>query len=313
MTTPKVFFIKGIALVLLLVCILFALNYMYVTQVNADRVIQRNQEQWEQHKDKATLVIMGDSHPANDLIPRYIPGSFNFAVPSETVDQTYYKFRAVVQQPQVKTIILPIDMHQFSDYRQNKYVYLWYWTNYLSYSELANLTGRSPQSIYLLSKIPVLGNGQDFTWLFSKQNISYLEQGWQRLEGDFSTHQDKMGESLYRVKTQFPNGPVPDKALYEHFVKILDLAQQKNIAVVLIKFPITPQFNEALTYYNMSKEEFYDLINQTIAPYNNVQILDYQDDFTDLTLYADRDHFNEKGAKVFSQQVAQDLKVLGVI
>ena len=67
------------------------------------------------------ILILGDSHGVCALDPGIIGRAVNFSSPGESYLHNYYKLRWFLKQEHsLKAILLPLDLHSFSDFRKDR-------------------------------------------------------------------------------------------------------------------------------------------------------------------------------------------------
>lgn len=98
---------------------------------------------------------------------------------------------------------------------------------------------------------------------------------------------------------------------YDALCEMIELAQEKNIHVLLVTVPTTSYFYECFTpeFY----KKFYSDIKAITDTYENTAYIDYTGDerFKELELYGNTDHLNPVGAKRFTGAVVEDLRNMG--
>ena len=310
----KKIILKGTIFVIIVALIVLTMNYIYVTIILNQKTILRSELQYEENLGEIEILFMGDSHPANAINTSYFENSFNFAGLSESYDQTYFKFRKTVKDnPNLKVVVIPLEFYSFSDYRANKYVYVWYWLKYLGYDDLYKITGKSKLNLYIGSKIPVLGNGVELFRLFGEQDTTRIIQGWNLNEGNWSSVKNKNKVAFDRIKIQFKDKYDIDAELFYYFLKIIDLAEEKNIKVVIVKYPLSPEYIEEIEKTPFNVESYYKTVDRFVSKKGNVMILDYHNFYTDEKLFANPDHLSIYGANVFSKELSDKFRDVGLV
>lgn len=304
----------GLIFLIIIVLLVLTINYIYVNQILNQKTILRSELQYDEKKGNIEILFMGDSHPANAVNTSYFENGFNFAGLSESYDQTYYKFRkAVKDNPNLKIVVLPLELYSFSDYRANKYVYVWYWLKYLGYEDLSKITKKSKLNLYMASKIPVLGNGIELYRLFGEKDTTSIINGWHMNTGNWSSVDNKNQVASERIKIQFKDKYSVDALLFYYFLKIITLAEENNIKVVIVKYPLSPEYIEEIEKTPFNIESYYRTVNNFVSKNENVMTLDYHDFYTDEKLFANQDHLNVYGANVFSKELKNELVENGVV
>ena len=260
------------------------------------------------------VLILGDSHPQYDLDPIIVGNAYNFSSSGENYIQTFYKLNKILEKKNVGTIILPIDLQSFSSYRSNIPADF-YWTKYVDYIEVGRKKGDFFQYFvkYLQAKyIPYLGDGEEivrqtYQLIFDKLERSDLMYGYIPQYSNFDEFKNKEELGTKQASFHFYKNNYFDDDLVFYFKKIIDLAAEKNINVILIKFPITKQYYLAAQEF-IPIDSYYLNLGKILEGIRNIQIIDYQKIYFDNDNYfEDTDHLNYKGAVLFSQLLRKDL------
>lgn len=310
-------FIKRLTvfLIILTLLILF-LNLCYNKFVLPRTALQRSDNQFYEYKGDTKILFVGDSQVQRGLNPLMINNSFNFASADEDYIENYYKLKATLDIKDFKPeiVILPVGLHSFSSRRAIHFNNEWYWKRYVDFDELSTFSDDvSPTERKLKAIFPVIGNGLDFLSILV-EGKSKLVKGHKMTYGDFSTLEDKSEEASRRVVLYLKDYEKPNGVLLIYFQKILDLAKEKKIKVVLIKFPLTEEYYRIADEYLSGKQtdyqtDYYRTIKNITAKYDNVYTLDYQRIFfNNASLFHNSDHLNSVGAEIFSQLINKDLE-----
>ena len=103
----------------------------------------------------------------------------------------------------------------------------------------------------------------------------------------------------------------PEMVLY--FGKILELAGRHHLNVVLLRFPVTPEYLNTAEEL-MSIDRFYERIGAITRGYPRIHFLNRQRIFRRPPgfYFHDAQHLNGKGAEKFSDLIRRDLARLGM-
>lgn len=291
--------------------LLLLLNSVYLNFALSHHLLERTDEQFQQYKKNTQIIVMGDSHTKDALNPLFIDNSFNFASQGELSVQTYYKFRTILRDKEFKPkiLVLPLDLATFSSFRAGRFRDYWYWKRYIDEKEVPAFK----EYTHPLQRLfPILGQGEKiFMPLILKfiKKERELIKGHLSVKGDFSKAKNKSRVALDVANQHFKNARLIDKDLFLYFKKILDLAQERNIKVALIKFPLTKEYYDKASKYIPDEEAYYGKIKKLTNNYNNVRIFDYQKTFFDNgSLFINSDHLNYWGAEILSKKFNDDLK-----
>ncbi len=296
---------------LLLFC---ALQWIYATRVVPKMNVSKSESQFQAMGLHAEILICGDSHAAYDLNPAQVPGSFNYALPSETIEQTFYKLRrALPEMPDLKLIIMPLDLHTFSNYRQRQFADIWYWSDFITVRELAAITGKSAAALWIFKVFPFIGNGEEFKGMASGGGTEVIK-GWQKHSENFAMDTEKPLSGRKRAGIHFPNYPQAiDSTMLEFLSRILALTRERHVPVLLLKFPVTPQYLQAVDAKRIDRAAYYRKVEGIAAAAGGATIWDYQGFIAQDSLFNDPDHLNSAGAGVFSAEIAGRLGKSGLL
>ncbi len=297
---------KGILLILIFIVIFTALNNYYETKTSPSKNLN--------------YAFFGDSHIRDGINPQFIERSFNFAYGEENYIEIYYKIKELLQRKdiKIKTIVLQIDPHVFSDkFRTNKKLSV----EEGHYNKAIPLIDDRELKIYGLSnklraKFPLIGQGKDLLiHALKPPRIEPTKLGWANNTEIFSLFSNESRNNIASKKYNYlfsKNPNLWDNQTLSYFIKTLELAEEKNKKIIFIKYPLTKEYNNELLKHNPSLENHYSklfkLIENTTKDYS---FLDYSMDFLNNPEYfGDSDHLNQLGAEVFSKQINEDFKKL---
>lgn len=315
MKRDKIKFMKRIiALLFIFLAGLLLLNYFYFEIVIPQKNIYKSHSQYlDSLNDNQKIIFFGDSHPALDINPVFINNSFNYAVPSETYEQTFYKIRKVlIDNNSVELFVLPLDPHSFSNYRGDPYKETWHWQYFMTPDELKSATSSSGIKLFISQKFPFIGRGDEIIKLFFSKERTEIILGWQKNENDFSLEKNKNLVSINRLDLQLANFPEHiNQQLLIKFIDSVELLSKHNKSIVIIKYPLTQEYLSAINSKEINITEFYVNITKLLSKYDHVYVLDYQKKYkNNHSLFSDPDHFNHLGAEVFSKELSSDLNSL---
>ena len=311
MEEDKAKFFKRTGMFLAILIFIFILvNIAYNKLVLPQKHVNKSEEQFMQNNNNnLKILFLGDSHPAWAVNPSYIKNSFNYATPTETYEQTYYKLRSILSKDnKYQILVLPIDLHSFSDFKSDAYFNIWYWSRFMSINELQNVTSKSLARIYFNKYFPFIGNGNEFKLVFFKSQKSVVINGWYQREEIFAS-KNMTKDALEKARLHFKDGfEVKNERFFNFFIKILELSKSKDKKVIFIKYPISEHYKFAAESIGVDINEFYLSLNKSISKYSNVYVLDYQNYFTNYSLFSDSNHLNKLGAEFLSKKLDEYLR-----
>jgi len=300
---------------------LWALNTLYIGLVAAPYSREGLKEQSYQRtvsslsNKELKYLFLGDSEMFYSVNPAYINDSFNFGMDSDNYVGVYYTLRKVIYRDKVKvdSVVLGIGFHTFSHNFTKPRGYLnplWYYGD-VPYDELLSL--KNPGEL-LRSYLIVIGSGEYFFQGGTLTPISLdprkpeFPGGWDGQDINFSGTEESRLESARAKVGSFVNSE-EDQVSYEYFEKTLELAKENNITVIILRFPVTKYYDQAILERNVSRDEHYGKIFSRVDSIVGYYDLDYYSIFFNNTEYfGDPNHLNEKGSGVFSKILAGNLK-----
>ena len=305
--------------VLIIVAILITLNISYQKFIHPSSNPEVIERDFEKYKNETKILILGNSHSRDDINPTFLPNSYVLALPSESYMNSYYKLKTIKNNNNnIETVILSYDSVSFSSKNTYNVKPINYWKKYIDFGEVFIISkGKMPTLKYMVMAAFPYINMFDSTFQFHhNKNLNHNKGQWTLLYFDFSTVMNKNKEaiSLRRVNNHFKGQEIIDPVKVIYFEKILNFSQEKNISVVLIKFPITEIHYNTEKEYIPNIEEFYSEFDGIINKYENVYILDYiKYFFENESLFKDVDHLNPEGSTIFAKEIYKDLKNRSII
>jgi hypothetical protein len=316
-------FIKKLAVFGVLFIFLSALaNQVHIRLVLSHSLQFQMDEQFDLKKNSVSILVAGDSHPQRDIDPEFLPGSFVVATSGENITQTYYRLRYYLEREQlnIKLVILPLDLHSFSDFRADRFQHIEYWKKYIDYRELGILKGEPLEFLNyrLRGEFTYINGVQDLIDFAENQNDG--ENSNKLIDG----YLPQSGKTL----TESPDGEVLEERLQRHFLnrqvlypesvdyllRIIELLRNHDVQLALVRFPV-PEI-----YYNGAKDyidvdAYYARIDQILlANGYTMPVLDYHDLFSrHMEYFYDIDHLNTAGAVEFTKILFKDLEKLGYL
>ena len=328
--------LESISFLVILMIILTILNIGYIAIVLKNTTLERVEMQLNDRKDDIRIMFLGDSHPLTSINPRFINNSFNFASGGENLFLNYFKFKKILEDDEFKidVVVIQTDLHTFLFRDDVEWAtfdsYPNYWRKYVSIIDIYHLRQKFSLNDAIMweinSLIPFIGQDEqfiDFLGMSEEDRIKGFDareliDGMQVRKDKFewaneSKRYKKANRTAIDHFIDFGKISTISDSKIDYFQKILDLAEEQGLQVVLIKYPITEE------YYNLSKkyidnELYYDRIFSITREYCNVYLLDYQKEyFGQYSLFHDEDHLNIWGSEIFSKQINEEFKKLGLI
>jgi hypothetical protein len=311
-------FLKGLLFVLIFLLINAAIGSLFMNRQVSQSRTGTIDRQFHQHEKNIRMLALGDSHVATGFDPRVFKNknAFNFSLYGENYIYNYYKLKYILERNlQVKIIILPIDLHSFSSWRADRFLHDFYWVKYVNYWEVGRYKGELVKFVskYINGRFfPYKG---EFEAMFGlppqksrerKAQLPDIFQGFVIKTETF--HHKRVKKARQRVRLHFGKHRYFDEELAHYFRKILALCAEKDIRLILVKFPVSKIYFR-LVSRKVPVKTFYEKVQSMIAPYGNIRVFDYQDYFfeDDVTVFDDPDHLNHVGARLFSEDLRRRL------
>lgn len=290
-----------------------ALQWAYLTYVVKGGAEAEVNEQLEKRAGEIKRLFLGDSHVMKAIDTTLIPGSFVYAFTNENYALNHFRFQRLLEkevQPQL--VLIPFDLHSFSQYRRD---HIAAWADLRrtkDYLELGKQKGQYFQHLVQFlraSTFDYVGNYRRILYAVYPAVPRYMEmEGGKWLPMDstgiamFDTDLEK--DSELAAKAHFGEGhSYPDPVMENDLDKILALCHQGGIDVVLVKYPVTQ------AYYEKSLEWLGKVDASPINEYyfrgKALPIFDASLEFADRKdLFLDSHHLNENGKAEFSKRLA---------
>ena len=324
MKQDKIKFIKKIVFFLILiVALILILNTFYVKTILQKKIIYKQEKSYQnfiKNNSKIDYAFFGSSNVMDGINPEYIPKSFNFATMGGNNVEIYYKLKRITEKDniQLNTIFLPLDFHSFTALKEedgsNLLRDLWLYSDFMSYNEIKEIRRKPILSLWIESIFPIIGNGKDFSILLTNPELAQVNKGW--VQNNCSLLDlNQTEEANNRYKELFKWSEQKNQILLDFFLKTIKLANQKDINIIFIKYPLPNSFYNVLVQNNITNEEYYDSIFNYIEENigQNYSLLDYQKIyFNNLEYFCDSDHLNQFGAEEFSKLIYKDIQNLNL-
>lgn len=268
-------------------------------------VINKKEQMIVSGNNDVKIISFGDSHVMYGM---NINNSdyFNLAIDSEPVPIWYFKLKWLLKNfSTIDTILLPLDYHIFSSYRTKDVGYLTkQYAKYIN-EEVDNSLGYYPKpndarkiKFYSLQvNYSSIVHRTFLDYIFGRLNKpNLLQNGTLVKNGRFLdlTSSERKKKAEKRTSALYKDRLI-NEGMVEYYDKIIKLAEENKIKVVLIRYPLS---NEYLSFITFDLENKFDsLIKNIKLKHNNIMILDYRNVFEkNQEMFNDSDHLNINGA-----------------
>mgnify|MGYP002277391570 CR=1 FL=1 len=297
---------------MLFAALVWGLNAVYHRQVLSKYLLSRTDRALGECRSGIDVLFLGDSHVQHGLNPLRIPRAFNFSSQGEHYILNYYKLRWALSDGGMapRAIVLPVDLHSFATGTLENHYFRdpWYWMQYVDYIEAARAVGDPSVAGRMVSAVfPFLGSGVDFFRPIDSDELTPIVRGFVQNRSDFSRKPGREAVARERAVRQLSQTALFDPHLVAYFKKILALAADRGVTVVLVRMPVTRSYFDVARRFIPGVDAFYAAVDAMLAPYGNVVVFDYQDRFFGQDdLFWDSDHVNVAGAEYLTLTLWRD-------
>jgi hypothetical protein len=304
-------------LILLVVNALFDQFYKRVIMHNS--LLNRSERAFRQYDGDLHFLLMGDSHMFRGVKPEIIGKGYNYSTQGESYIQNFYKLKQLLEKEKrsIRYLVLPLDPHSFSSFRDTKIKDDAFWVKYINYFELAKeVKQRDIIFKYFYGRyFSYAGNFENiYLWNRLKRSpLREFQRGYLPGFQSFAREKEKVKKAKERAAHHFASYEVLSPFLIRYLQKIIDLCSAHHIKLLFIQFPLSREYDEALTQY-MDTDSFYRTIDSLFLDHESVSgILDFHDLYFERPdFFINADHMNDAGATNFSlllKRIVEDKKV----
>ena len=310
------FKIKLLLFAIILVLINTLLDQAFKT-FSVHNILNRTMdEQFAAYDDTLKYLAMGNSH--NCINTHILNDCFNYGSPSENYIQSYYKLKHILEKSGKKPqyLLLQSDVSSYGKKISDRYEYNSYWIRYIDYLELARVKGdRGVLSKWLEGKFfSYAGNYKDI-----QLSIVYrIKMKNLQMYNGFRPHRDfkNFANDLNKQKSAWNKAQLIntadvyfDPSIKYYFQKILDICEEYNVKVVLIRYPLTKEFNEEERKIVPADKLYTEIDRMAESCHTYWGTLDYHDIFFNNPEYFfDPDHLNVKGSDLLTEMLMKDIE-----
>ncbi len=257
------------------------------------------------HSTRSKSAAFGDSRIALDFAPT--GEMVNLAYVGETILDMQRRVEIwLTRQPHPRAAFIEADAHLFSEYRAAPAV-----SSYLksapSFLERIVPVDEHHWPLLLSYWYVMLTKGKigDSKFVFQKS-------GWEIYHDRFDSlsPSDRNLWAQTRIIGQTPSQGFQESLLAKHYEAMLTELAKRGATMCLITTPVSPPYFEIankLPQYAEASKFFQTLAQKYHARYVNLFSLFSAP--SDIALFADTDHLNEKGARIFSDLVREKCDV----
>jgi hypothetical protein len=316
MNGNKIFFLKLVVFVILVLVLNEALNLAYDRWMYYFRLARNQDEQFAAVPDTLKYLMLGNSH--NRVNPEILGNGFCYITPKESYRQTWYKLKYILEKTGKRpaNILISIDPVNFGPKAGADRSFDGYWRKYLDYAELAQ-EHRDPG--YLLNWITgtffsYVGNYK-YTYmsmLFFNADMKKIKHGYFPARNYKNFAKEPNREQLgYFVASTYLAGYAGKSRLYdtEYYRRILILCRQYKIHLILLRMPLTDEYLKyAGKLVDLDKLDR-EIVTFTDRYSDDFQVFDFRNEFHGRPDYFfNADHINPAGAAIISKKIRDELE-----
>ncbi len=313
----KEYILKGIVVLASLVVLLILVNLLYIHLSREFNDNYGNELEYERflksNFSEVQYIFFGTSHAIHGVNISMFNDSLDFARSGGRYVEDYYVLKKMTQSDvKIDRVVIEFDEHSFLSYDITESIIikkLFAFTTFINTSEVKMICPQCGFPELVINRyLPVIGRGNELVdGMLDAIGVLHARSpslnDWSQ-----STTKDQDGVIAWDRFDPQDRQPIGNTSL-EYFLKILELAKENNISVVLIKYPVSPQYDAAIRNMSFDKHPFYDqlmqAVNQTLG--DNYTLLDYQEIYyNQLDLLQDPHHLNDKGTWILSQKIYND-------
>ncbi|MBN2789747.1 MAG: hypothetical protein JXR69_06130 [Candidatus Delongbacteria bacterium] len=250
--------------------------------------------------DSCKIILLADSHglPLKDNLK--MQGVLNYSSASDSYFDMYRKLLYSIKNSSIEKVIITTDNHTLSKYRENfnnsdrsvKYI------QFNDYDLLITNSYELFKEKYLQRIVPLFN--PKTTEIVKNYFKSFLENK-NKAQTNWKLNNKKRQLSRERAELQYVGSDSSEK-LTECVRSIIELCKDRKIDIVAIKFPL------AKDYLNETYGKNYGADN--IFKSLGIPVYDFRELYIDHDEYfSNQDHLNDKGGKLFSEELVKVLKL----
>jgi hypothetical protein len=309
------FTIRLLIIAILMIAVNYALDRAFKTFSVHNILNTMMDKQFAEYDDTLTYLAMGNSH--NCVNTRILENSFNYGSPSESIIQSYYKLKYILEKSGKKPeyLLLQADLSSFGPKSSERYEYNFYWKKYIDYIELAKT--KKDKDILLKwmegKFFSYVGNYKDvqlsIVYRIKMKNIE-MYRGYRphRDYRNFADEPDRRKVAWEKANLFLTKEEYFSPLVRIYFEKLLQLCQDHAVKVIILHIPESKEFYEEELKIVPGDKLFREADSIAARYPVYTRTLDYHDLFFDHPEYFfDPDHLNIKGSDLFTGKLSEDL------
>lgn len=309
------FAIRLLVFSVLLIAVNYSLDWAFKAFSIHSLLNNTMDKQFAEYEGRLTYLTLGNSH--NCINTHILDNSFNYGSPSESLIQSYYKLKYILEKSGRKPeyLILQADISSFGPKSASRFEYNFYWKKYIDYIELAKIKGEwDITGKWLEGKFfSYAGNYKDIqlSILYRiKMKDMEMYRGFRphRDFRNFADEADRQKAAWRKANLILSKESYFDPAVKIYFDKIIRLCQDHGVKVILVRIPMSKEFYTEETKI-VDAGRLYREVDSIASQYPvYLGTYDYHALYFDRPEYFfDPDHLNVKGSDLFTTRLSEDL------
>lgn len=262
---------------------------------------------FDQKNDEIKILILGDSHPQHSIDKSLLNKSSNKSSSGEPYFYSLLKLNIYNElYPNVETLILGVSYHSLNQNVEDRidaysfymslYPYLKGRSQIVDIDEYISL--KTELEVYLAYEFGI--PSKSCVAELKNEFIGYESFGLPILSNTLNHHYYALSGEINK----------PSSVQFDLLEKLVEFCEINHIKLVLYNSPVKKEY---LSLVPSSYIHLTDSIASSYANNENVFYLNYSNYDLPDSCFADYDHLNETGARVFTPIIEERLKSLGLI
>lgn len=299
----------AVSVIAFLAAIHLGLKHVYIdVLLSHEFPIQRDRDYAAQ--ENVRMLMAGNSLVQLDIAP--IEHTYNLASFDESYSTTYYRLRDVLardDQP-IEVVLTQLSLHSFRslrpvDTQQD------YWAQIIDYPDLIRTTGKPIPLIrdaIRFREFPYTGGISQLLDYWESTTLTALDSQLAHVQRDFSQATDQFSQAAGGANRLIVVERTIDDATADYFSRIVALCADHNIRLVLVRFPLTRIYYDAMSLH-VDLDEWQRVVDERLQGADHVEVIDFMElYFDDYSKFMDPLHLNSQSKKAFTETLVNELE-----
>jgi hypothetical protein len=267
--------------------------------------------------ERIELLVCGDSHPRSDIDPTQLSDrTVNIAIGGEHFLKTWYRMRYLLDAGDrtIDALLLPLDAGSFSSWHGDNFSPEYVWGRYVDFLEVGRVRGRPWGYVGRALKADVFPYAGELRTL-NQVRTKRFGFGEELPLGSFGalSPAQRRATGLQVAIDHFRDADPMDPGLRWAFDQLVGWADERDIPVVLVAFPLTRWYDKWVKRAGVRERVEQEVVAPLLANPDHIYI-DHHDLFGKRDeLFADSHHLNALGRTLYSRHLREVLVERGVL